>query len=125
MTSQLDDSAALPCAHCRVEFARPELIAVAEYPLCKPCLETLARDLPALRPAKKQRFYKIRKGKEIEGVCGGLADAFNMDRDNVRVLSALLIVLTGIVPGLVVYVVLAFILPLDPSESVPEPTKTS
>lgn len=60
-----------------------------------------------------KRLYKSTKDKKIEGVCGGLADYFNLDSTLVRVAFAALVLLTGVFPGVILYVVLAVIMPKD------------
>lgn len=49
--------------------------------------------------------------KQFFGVCGGIADYFDVDPTLVRVGYVLLTVFTGIFPGLVAYFVLALIMP--------------
>jgi phage shock protein C len=50
----------------------------------------------------------------IAGVCGGLADRLALDPSLVRVAWAILAVVTGIFPLLVVYVIMAAVVPEDP-----------
>jgi phage shock protein C len=49
----------------------------------------------------------------LAGVCGGVARYLGMDPTLVRVLYALLTFFFAILPGLIVYIVLAFLLPSD------------
>lgn len=49
----------------------------------------------------------------IAGVCGGLAEYFNIDPVIVRVIAVLLL-LPGGLPGLVPYIILWIIVPEDP-----------
>lgn len=49
--------------------------------------------------------------KMIAGVCAGIADYFDMDPTVVRALYVLLSVLSTGFPGLVVYIILAFVMP--------------
>ena len=51
----------------------------------------------------------------IGGVCGGLAEYFNVDPTLVRVVYLVATLFTGVVGGLVLYVVLAVIVPQSPS----------
>jgi phage shock protein PspC (stress-responsive transcriptional regulator) len=51
--------------------------------------------------------------RKIGGVCGGLAQHFGADSSIVRIVSAILIVCSGIVPGLFVYLVLWIAIPLE------------
>ncbi len=56
-----------------------------------------------------KRLYKIDQGKKICGVCGGVAEYFNIDPSMVRILWAVLSVFYG--AGIVLYFVAAFVLP--------------
>jgi len=49
--------------------------------------------------------------KMIAGVCAGIADYFDMDPTIVRAAYVLLSVLSTGFPGLVVYIILAFVMP--------------
>ena len=60
-----------------------------------------------------KRLYKSSKDKKLEGVCAGIAEYFALDPTLVRVAFATLVVLTGIVPGIALYVLLAVIMPRD------------
>ena len=51
-----------------------------------------------------------RKNKMILGVCGGIADYFNMDASKVRLIAVALIFL-GIGSPILVYLVMAIVLP--------------
>ncbi len=56
-----------------------------------------------------RKLYRSRSQRMIAGVCGGLADYFNIDATLVRVLFLLLAVFGG--TGLVIYVVMWVIVP--------------
>lgn len=56
-----------------------------------------------------KRMYKIDQGKKISGVCGGVADYFNIDPSIVRILWAVISFAYGI--GIILYIVCAFVLP--------------
>ena len=64
-------------------------------------------------PAK--RLYRTTDDKMIAGVCGGLARYFNMDPTLVRVVVALLVLLTLGFPGVIGYIVLVFVMPEQPA----------
>lgn len=61
-----------------------------------------------------KRLYKSRTDRSVSGVCGGLADYFNVDSTLVRVLFVLFTLMGG--PGLIVYIVLALVMPEEPQE---------
>ncbi len=56
-----------------------------------------------------RKLYRSRNQRMIAGVCGGLADYFNVDATLVRVLFLLLAVFGG--TGLVIYIVMWVIVP--------------
>ena len=101
------------CTVCQTPSTGPDLINVGGHPTCRSCLERIAAEVGGLA-AKKRGFFKIEKGKYVAGVCGGLADYANMDRDVMRLLALIAIVMTGIFPGVILYVALAFLLPVQP-----------
>ena len=56
-----------------------------------------------------RKLYRSQSQRMIAGVCGGLADYFNIDATLVRVLFLLLAVFGG--TGLVIYIVMWVIVP--------------
>ena len=56
---------------------------------------------------------RLTKGKEKKwmGVCSGIADYFNVDPVLVRVTWILITVFTSLVPGIIVYVMAAWVMP--------------
>ncbi len=104
----VNSARAAHCSLCDEAFDVDQLIDLAGYPACRSCVEKAVKQAEIDKP----RFYKINEGKEIAGVLGGLADAANMERDTFRFLVVLLVIFTGIVPGLIAYFVLAFLLPV-------------
>ena len=68
---------------------------------------------PAARP-ETERLARSRTDRKVAGVCGGLADYFNLDPTVVRVLWAVLSVVPGsLVFGVVAYLVAWFIMPAE------------
>ncbi|MBQ7140212.1 MAG: PspC domain-containing protein [Bacilli bacterium] len=57
----------------------------------------------------KKRLYKIEKGKKIFGVCGGIAEYFDIDPTVVRLIWVLLVFCLG--TGILAYLVAALIMP--------------
>ena len=51
--------------------------------------------------------------KVLAGVCGGLAKYFELDPALVRILTALVIFFSGILTGLLVYLVAALVIPAE------------
>ena len=59
-----------------------------------------------------KRLYKSNKNKMIDGVCGGIAEYFNVDPTLVRLAAVLFCVAGG--SGLLAYIVAAIIVPRAP-----------
>lgn len=62
-----------------------------------------------------KRLYRSRKDQQISGVCAGLAQYFAVDVTWVRVAFVLLALFNG--GGVLLYIVLSIVLPVEPSES--------
>ena len=62
----------------------------------------------------EKRLYRSRSDRMVWGVCGGLAKYFGIDPTIVRVIFVLLIFANGL--GLLAYVILAIIVPLESSK---------
>ena len=60
----------------------------------------------------EKKLYRIMEGKQLCGVCTGLAAYFQLDVTVVRLLTVLL-ALFG--PGIVAYIVCAFVIPEAPA----------
>ncbi len=56
---------------------------------------------------------KLRRSrdKKLCGVCGGIAEYFELDPTVIRVLFAVLTVFSAAFPGLLLYFILAFVMP--------------
>jgi len=61
----------------------------------------------------KKGLYRSRSDRMIWGVCGGLAEYFNIDPTIVRVIAVLLIFANGL--GILAYLILAIVVPLESS----------
>ena len=62
--------------------------------------------------AETRKLYRSRYNRQIAGVCGGLAEYFNMDATLLRVLFIVLAVLGG--SGIVLYLAMWIIVPREP-----------
>jgi phage shock protein C len=71
-----------------------------------------------VRPAKggamdsTRKLYRSKTDRKVAGVCGGLAQYFNIDATLIRVLFVVLAVLGG--SGVVLYLALWIIVPKEP-----------
>lgn len=64
-----------------------------------------------------KRLYRSQTDRKIAGVCGGLAEFFNIDPVIIRVIAVILL-LPGGLPGLLPYVVLWVLVPKKPYTSI-------
>lgn len=61
-----------------------------------------------------KKLYRSRTDKKIAGVCGGLAEYFNIDATIIRIIFIILL-LPGGFPGLVPYLILWIFVPVKPA----------
>lgn len=61
-----------------------------------------------------KRLYRSTTDKKIAGVCGGLAEYFNVDPVIIRILFFILL-LPGGLPGLLPYIILWIVVPEKPA----------
>ena len=61
----------------------------------------------------KKRFYKSTADKKLCGVCAGIAEYFEIDPTIIRIIYAVISLCTSGFPGLLIYVILAIVLPKD------------
>lgn len=61
-----------------------------------------------------KRLYRSKSDRKIAGVCGGLAEYFDIDPASVRILFVILLFPGGF-PGFIPYVVLWVIVPVRPT----------
>lgn len=58
---------------------------------------------------KQKKLYKIEEGRKIWGVCGGIAEYFDIDPTIVRLVWAILALCAG--SGIFAYIIAAIIMP--------------
>lgn len=63
-----------------------------------------------------KKLYRLRGGRKILGVCGGLANYFDIDPTIVRVVFALIGLFWG--AGILAYFIMALVIPENPYEIV-------
>jgi|SRR5271165_872120 len=86
---------------------------------CNACGRTIAEDahfctycgIGVGRPVVVKKLMRSRTDRKIGGVCAGLGDYLDIDVTLVRLLWAFVMLATGVVPGLVVYVLAWIIVP--------------
>lgn len=58
----------------------------------------------------KKKLYKIEKGRKLEGVCGGIAEYFDIDPTLVRLIWVLFTA-CSLGSGIIAYIIAAIIMP--------------
>ncbi|MFH1708236.1 MAG: PspC domain-containing protein [Planctomycetota bacterium] len=76
---------------------------------CKHCGESLIGGTAAGTTVK--RLFRSRTNRMLAGVCGGLAAHMGIDPTVMRLLVVLGTVSSGVLPGIVIYIVMALIVP--------------
>lgn len=61
-----------------------------------------------------KKLYRSTEDKMIAGVCGGVAEYFKMDSTIIRLGWAVMVILTGLFPGVIGYIVAAVVIPEKP-----------
>jgi phage shock protein C len=68
-----------------------------------------AKKAPVAKKAKT--LYRTTENKMVAGVLAGIAEYFNYDPTIVRLLFIVLVLITGIVPGILIYILAAILVP--------------
>jgi len=71
-----------------------------------------APPLPPSPSGRERRLTRSRRHKIIAGVLGGIAEYLEVDPTVVRVVYVVASVFSALFPGLLAYVILAFLIPL-------------
>lgn len=71
--------------------------------------------------APEKRLYRSVTDKQIAGVCAGLAKYFDLDPTIVRLIFIVISLAGG--PGLILYIVLAIVIPEEPMDYVSKPKR--
>ena len=66
----------------------------------------------------RKRLMRPRAERKIAGVCAGLAEYFDLDITLVRVLWLVVTLFTGIIFGLIAYIVAWIVMPEEPEHSI-------
>lgn len=64
-----------------------------------------------------KKLYLSQTDKKLAGVCGGLGEYFNTDSSLIRLASVIIVILSGIFPGVIAYIVAALVIPKPPLET--------
>lgn len=58
-----------------------------------------------------KKLYLSNTDKKISGVLGGLSEYFEVDSTLMRVLFIFILIMTGFIPGILFYIVVALVIP--------------
>ena len=61
-----------------------------------------------------KKLYRSRKDRVLAGICGGIGEYLNIDPVLIRVIWLLAVLCSGIVPGVIAYIIFIFIIPEQP-----------
>lgn len=67
---------------------------------------------------KKKKLYKSETDKKICGVCGGIAEYFDMDSTLIRLAWIIFVCMAGC--GLIAYIIAAIVMPIKPKSVIIE-----
>jgi phage shock protein C len=60
-----------------------------------------------------KRLFLAERDKKISGVCGGIATYFGVDSTVIRLAWIIFTVLTGVLPGIIAYIIAAIVMPKE------------
>lgn len=63
-----------------------------------------------------KRLYRSKKDRMLCGVCGGIAEYFNVDPTLIRILWVILSLLGVVFPGILAYIICCIIIPENPEQ---------
>ncbi len=69
--------------------------------------------MPQEECSMEKRLYRSRSQRMLAGVCGGIAEYFNVDPTLIRLAWVIFAFLGG--TGVLAYIIAAIIIPLDPA----------
>ncbi len=62
-------------------------------------------------PMETKKLYRSKTNRIFAGICGGLGEYMNIDPVLIRLIWLLVVVFTGVFPGLLVYILAIYIIP--------------
>lgn len=65
--------------------------------------------------AVEKKLYRSEDDKVLAGLLGGLGEYFDIDPTILRLAYALIVLITGIVPGFIVYFIAILVVPKQPA----------
>lgn len=71
------------------------------------------------------KIYLSDTDKKIAGVCGGIAEAYDLDSTLIRLAAVFIALVTAIIPAIITYIVASLIIPARPKQKVHEDTTST
>lgn len=68
-----------------------------------------------------KKFYRSRKNRVVAGICGGLAEYFEIDPIIVRLITLILVLSLG--AGFIAYIIAWIVVPEEPDSIIPVHTE--
>ena len=72
---------------------------------------------------KTKKLYLSETDRKIAGVCGGIGEAYGIDSTLIRLLWVFVTLVTGFIPGIILYLLAVIIIPEKPEEKIPPKPK--
>jgi phage shock protein PspC (stress-responsive transcriptional regulator) len=69
---------------------------------------------------KANKLYLSEKDRKIAGVCGGIGETYGIDITLCRLLWAFLTLVSGILPGIILYLIAIIVIPENPNSTLPK-----
>lgn len=61
-----------------------------------------------------KQLFRSKTNRVFSGICGGIGEMANIDPVIIRLLAVFLCVITGLIPGIITYIIAIFIVPERP-----------
>ncbi|MBI5134229.1 MAG: PspC domain-containing protein [Candidatus Taylorbacteria bacterium] len=58
-----------------------------------------------------KRLYRSKTNRMISGICGGVGEYLDMDPTVLRVVWVAVVIVTGLLPGALIYLIATFVIP--------------
>jgi len=71
----------------------------------------------------EKKLYRVMEGKQLSGVCTGLAEYFKLDVSLIRIIWVLAVLCAG--TGVLLYIVMALVIPEKPASVIDAPESSN
>jgi phage shock protein C len=72
---------------------------------------------------RMSKLHLSNTDRKIAGVCGGIGESYDVDSTLIRLLWVFLTLVTGVIPGIILYLLAIIIIPEKPVEKIPPKPK--